>query len=171
MPNCPHCNNVYFGNPDACPECRYNFKLGRVVTEEELRQQREEEQARRAAALKEKQEQMEKEAAAQRELQLKKSLQTQKIQAERNEMLQKNPRYEYCTELVPDDRNGLPSKQALNSILAHYASQGWRLHTAMTNEAGRNSSSTGVGGINTGTNATVDVTVLIFERCIKPAEF
>ncbi len=36
MPRCPNCNKLYFGNPEYCPHCEYNFELGRVVTGEEL---------------------------------------------------------------------------------------------------------------------------------------
>ena len=160
MPNCPHCNSIYFGNPDTCPECRYNFALRRVVSAEELRRQRDEAQAQREAALKEKQEMQRQEAQRQHE-----------IQQNRLSVLMKNPRYEYRTELVADSRDGIPDVEKLNGVLERYAREGWRLHTAMTNEAGRNSSSTGVGGVSIGTNATVDVTILIFERCIKPADF
>ena len=93
------------------------------------------------------------------------------IQQKRLSVLMKNPRYEYRTEMVTDSRDGIPDVEKLNGVLERYAREGWRLHTAMTNEAGRNSSFTGVGGVSIGTNATVDVTILIFERCIKPADF
>ncbi|MGN0971119.1 MAG: hypothetical protein ACI4OY_04120 [Aristaeellaceae bacterium] len=44
-------------------------------------------------------------------------------------------------------------------------------HTAVVNERDRIISSSGFGSGTTGAGATVDVTVLIFEWCIKPAEF
>ena len=31
MPNCPNCNAFYFGSPEACPECHYNFAAKRVI--------------------------------------------------------------------------------------------------------------------------------------------
>lgn len=52
-----------------------------------------------------------------------------------------------------------------------YAGDGWRLHSVVVNEAGKNASSTSMGGLTVGTNSTIDVTILIFERCIKPAEY
>lgn len=178
MPNCPHCNSIYFGNPNACPDCHYNFALGRVVSEEELRKQREEEQARRAAAIKEQQEQLEREAAAQREAQLKAAMALQEqqqrekaIQAEKYKYLPMNARYEYRTEYLRDSVGGMLKKQILDDTLTAYANDGWRLHSVIVNESGKNAASTTVGGFTVGTNATMDVTILIFERCIKPAEY
>lgn len=52
-----------------------------------------------------------------------------------------------------------------------YAEKRWKLHTMVVNEIGKNSSAVGIAGIGTGVNATIDVTMMVFERCIEPAEF
>lgn len=44
----------------------------------------------------------------------------------------------------------------------NYAIRGWHLHSAFTNEVGKNAA--------LGINATINQTILIFERCIKPEE-
>ena len=47
-------------------------------------------------------------------------------------------------------------------LINNYAMNGWRLHSAFTNEVGKNAA--------LGINATINQTVLIFERCIKTEE-
>lgn len=160
MPNCPHCHGIYFGNPDACPDCNYNFKLGRVVSQEELRRRREEDQRNREANIKANEERREKEVQM-----------LMKMEREKKDVIMKNPRYEYKTEFLRDSYGGMLNKESLDGTLAAYAGDGWRLHSVFVNEAGKNSSSTTIGGMTTGTNATMDVTILIFERCIKPADY
>lgn len=61
---------------------------------------------------------------------------------------------------------GTVKKEELQRMLSVYAMDGWRLHTALTNEAGK----TVLAAAGVGANATVDQTVLIFERCIKSRE-
>ncbi len=80
----------------------------------------------------------------------------------------KNPKYEYKTVVVADEMNGGANIDSINTILNSYASQGWKLHTAFTNELGKNTSSGGYGGVSMGSNATIDEVILIFERCIDP---
>lgn len=78
---------------------------------------------------------------------------------------------EYRTEYLFDDASGELRKRDLDDVLERYAADGWRLHTMVVNEAGKNETTVGVGGFSSGVNATLDVTILVFERCIKPAEF
>ena len=49
-----------------------------------------------------------------------------------------------------------------------YAEKGWRLHTIFTNEVGK--TVTPMMFIQINLNATIDQTVMVFERCIKPDE-
>lgn len=83
----------------------------------------------------------------------------------------RNARYEYTTDVVYD-LEGEPNTAALQQSLTEHAREGWRLHTAFSNELGKNSLSfrNAIAGFafSSGTNATVDATVLIYERCIQP---
>ena len=97
--------------------------------------------------------------------------QLEKVEAEKQQMLLRNPLYEYCTEYLFDGDNGVLAKHELDDTLEKYARNGWKLHSIVLNEAGKNSSSVSNGLVSVGVNATMDVTILVFERCIKPAEF
>ena len=68
--------------------------------------------------------------------------------------------YEYAVETVQDNRVGSTNTQALAARINNRACDGWRLVTSFTNELGVNSQSF----MGVGTNATIDETVLIFER-------
>ena len=87
-------------------------------------------------------------------------------EAEELRIYESNSHYEYATEYLYDV-NGILPKEKLSTVLQEYASKGWRLHTAITNEVGVNRFSHSFGNIALGTNSTVDVTILIFERCIR----
>lgn len=81
----------------------------------------------------------------------------------RHQQYVKNSMYEYAVEIIQDSAvYGCIDKKELESTLANYAMNGWRLHTVFTNEIGKNS----VMGIN----STVEQSILIFERCIKSGE-
>ena len=41
MKNCPNCDELLGDSVEVCYACRYNYKLGRVLTMEESRQIRE----------------------------------------------------------------------------------------------------------------------------------
>jgi hypothetical protein len=56
-------------------------------------------------------------------------------------MLAKNPLYEYHTEMIRDIKNGIIDITALDNMLTIYANEGWRLHSVIVNESGKNSSS------------------------------
>ena len=79
-------------------------------------------------------------------------------------------KYEYIVDSIQDNSNGSISPSQVQSLLTHYAQGGWRLHSVFRNELGRNSRQIGVGGFSGGANATMEQTILIFERCIKPEE-
>ena len=169
MPECTHCHKYYFGNPDQCPECHFDFKRGRVVTPvemAELQRQRVEEQ--RVAIEAEQQRQRERVRREQELAVHEANLKRQKDELRQQALIQ-NPRYEYATVYIADSRTGILDKNSLDSTLEKYSGNGWRLHSVLTNEAGKNASAIGVGGVTVGSNSTMDVTILIFERCIKLA--
>ena len=53
MATCPHCREVYFGNPDLCPKCYYDFaqkvvrKPQATIEQEQAKKQHALEQAKR----------------------------------------------------------------------------------------------------------------------------
>lgn len=155
MRNCPNCNEILGNNVKVCFRCGYDFQLRKMPTQEDLNnlaEIREEEERRKR----------EEEERRKRELEAE--------NARRREVLSKNPVYEYRTEYLRDDASGILNKRDLDSILNRYANDGWRLHTMVVNEAGKNSTTVGMAGISNSTNATIDVTILVFERCVKAGE-
>lgn len=75
--------------------------------------------------------------------------------------------YEYMAISVCDNNSGSVNIGYLNNTMNKLGREGWHLRCAFTNELGHNSNSGGVMGISTGTNATIDDNILIFERFIK----
>lgn len=70
--------------------------------------------------------------------------------------------YEYTLKIVTDKANGAADIATISSVIEKLSQEGWRLVTVFTNEVGKISES--FGGF--GTNATIDQTILIFERKI-----
>ena len=93
---------------------------------------------------------------------------------EKRSQIGKNARYEYRVIEINDDYTGDSEGRInvfkLQNIIDEYATAGWRIKTTFTNEIGRNAQSVTFGSYTTGTNATIDQIVIIFERCIKAAE-
>ncbi len=81
-----------------------------------------------------------------------------------------NPVYEYAVEAITDNVDGSANTGAIELVLTEYATHGWRLHQTIVNEIGKESQSYEFLGIARGSNATIEQTVLIFERIVKPAE-
>ena len=160
MPDCPHCHKYYFGNPAQCPNCNFDFKTGKILSREEISKERQKQQDERNKQLETERQKQEKELQKQWEERAKRSL-----------IINSSGRYEYATEYLRDSSNGILDKSQLDSVLKKYSEEGWRLHSVFTNEAGKNASSTGIGGLALGSNSTIDITILIFERCIKLPEF
>lgn len=162
MPECPNCHEYYFGNLDQCPKCYYHFMSKKVINPDKSY----EESMRMAKEKKEQEQKIREEEKKKYEEERIKELKQQEDERRRLSILS-NPRYEYETVFIGDDQSGIVPKHRLDAVLGHYADEGWRLHSVFTNEAGRNISSIGIGVASSGTNATVEVTVLIFERCVK----
>lgn len=81
-----------------------------------------------------------------------------------------NALYEYDVVTLVDDSSGALNVNKLQLVLTRYSLEGWRLVHAFTNEIGKQSSSYGAYGYSSGTNATIDQTILIFERKIRREE-
>lgn len=154
MRACPNCGEIVGNNVDTCFNCGYDFRLHRMPSQRETYACSEEERQR----IKEEEEELFRKRRAQ-------------IDAQKQATLFKNAYYEYRTEYLFDDADGELRKSDLDEVLGRYAADGWRLHSIVVNELGKNASSVGVGGFSSGVNATMDVTILVFERCVKPAEF
>ena len=78
-----------------------------------------------------------------------------------------NDFYEYDVVCVLDDTTGCVDINLLKSELEKHGKEGWRLVNTFSNEIGKITQSIGAGGVASGTNATIDQTILLFERCIK----
>lgn len=138
MKTCPKCKELVGDNVESCFNCNYNFILKRVPSYEETIELKE-----NVAATKKKREE------------------------EREELIRSAPHYEYTVARVLDNRNGSTNQEKLQSVLTEYAMEGWKLHSVITNEIGKNISAVSIGGITGSTNATVDEIILIFERMVS----
>lgn len=138
MKTCPKCKELVGDNVESCFNCNYNFILKRVPSYEETIELKE-----NVAATKKKREE------------------------EREELIKSAPHYEYTVARVLDNRNGSTNQEKLQSVLTEYAMEGWKLHSVITNEIGKNISAVSIGGITGGTNVTVDEIILIFERMVS----
>ena len=112
MKTCPKCKELVGDNVDSCFNCNYNFILKRVPSYEETIEFQE-----NIAAVKKKQEE------------------------ERIELIKSAPRYEYTTARIIDNADGSTNQMQLQSVLMEYANAGWKLHSVITNEIGKNVSS------------------------------
>ena len=81
-----------------------------------------------------------------------------------------NDIYEYDVVTVIDNHNGDADIYKISSVLQEHAEQGWRLISTLANEIGHTSSYSSISGMGSGTNATIDQIILIFERRIKKAK-
>ena len=78
-----------------------------------------------------------------------------------------NPIYEYVTFVLNDNADGTINEFLLQKTLLAFSKQGWRLHTIFTNEIGKTSTGAVVPLVGVSINATIDQTILVFERCIR----
>lgn len=74
--------------------------------------------------------------------------------------------YEYDVLSVSDDEYGNLDKVGLKNYLNKMGKQGWRLKAVTSNELGKTARHVGIGGFGGGTNATIEETILIFERFV-----
>ena len=75
--------------------------------------------------------------------------------------------WEYKAISLVDGDSGYILPDQLERNINELGRQGWRLRCAYSNEIGRTSQSSGAYGMTSGTNATIDQNILIFERFVK----
>lgn len=75
--------------------------------------------------------------------------------------------YEYKVVSLYDNSSGDVNPSNIEKTLNELGMHGWHLKCAYANELGHNSNSGRIGPFSSGTNATVDQNILIFERFVK----
>lgn len=146
MKQCPNCEELVGDDVKECFNCHYNFIYKRVMNPNEVMDMRNANER-----LQQEREEKQREKERQKEAQLK-----------------KNALYEYKTVIINDLSTGEIDGPAVERALLEYAEKGWRLHTIFTNEVDK--TVTPMMFIQINLNATIDQTVMVFERCIKPDE-
>lgn len=145
MKTCPNCGELIGDSMEICFNCRYNFTLKRVISDQEnyeIRQQKINN---------------EKTIIEERKL----------IEEQKSIQLSKNPRFEYQTIIVNNLETGEINQEKIQHTLNTWSNNGWKLHTIFNNELGKTMSSVTIGFLGSSINATIDQTILIFERCIR----
>lgn len=141
MKNCVNCGELIGDNATTCFACHYNYTLKRVVHNSEISNINNIQQIKEKELL--------------------------ELSKEKNKQIMNNPRYEYDVVIINDDSNGTINYNDIKTALMEYSNNGWRLHTIFTNEIGKESTSAGLGGFSSSTNATRNEIVMVFERCIR----
>lgn len=169
MKTCPNCNEIVGDNVDICFKCGYDFIHKRMPTREEIEaKQNNEKQIMELHRIQE--EKRKQQAIDEVRISNKVKYQIEEELSLKNDesaIIALNDIYEYRVLKFSDDSSGIPNIAELEKALNDLSLHGWHLKSAHTNEIGKNSVAVGLGGASNGSNATIDVTVLIFERCIK----
>lgn len=152
MKTCPKCKELIGDNVNECFKCHYNFSYGRIITQEERKKEREKEQ---------------KLYEQKRMSEQQKNEQIKLFQQQMEEQIKNNPLYEYETIVINDNSDGTVNTKQIQDTLLEYSKAGWRLHSIFTNEIGKSTVGAFIGFIGSNVNATIDQTIIIFERCIK----
>ncbi len=71
---------------------------------------------------------------------------------------------DYKIDAITDKYTGGADFEAMQRSLDWHSLRGWKVKSIFTNEVGKNSSSVTVGGYTSGVNATIDQTIIIYER-------
>lgn len=145
MKECPNCHELVGDTVRTCFKCHYDFLLKKVPSHDEFIQKRDREILK-----------AQKEQERQKEFEIRKQ-----------EQLTKNPNFEYDIVIINDLPTGEINSNELKDSIYKHAKDGWRLAFTFTNEIGKSSVGVSIGNIGSMTNATIDSTVLIFERCVK----
>ena len=152
MKTCPKCKELIGDNVNECFKCHYNFSYGRIITQEERKKEREKEQKIYEQKMVSEQQ---------------KNEQIKLFQQQMEEQIKNNPLYEYETIVINDNSDGTVNTKQIQDTLLEYSKAGWRLHSIFTNEIGKSTVGAFIGFIGSNVNATIDQTIIIFERCIK----
>lgn len=146
MKECPNCHELIGDSVKICFNCHYDFSLKRVADSSRIAEERKNEELR---------------------IQQYHENKKQKEEIKRRQLSYLNSEYEYETVVINDLITGEIDSDKLQKTLESYALNGWRLHSVFTNEVGKNSGSSFTSFLGVSINATIDQTILIFERCIK----
>lgn len=71
---------------------------------------------------------------------------------------------DYKVDAVTDNYIGGANFGGIQKSLDWHSQRGWKVKSVFTNEIGKNSSSVTVGSYTSGTNSTIDQTIIIYER-------
>lgn len=156
MKKCPNCGELIGDSVTKCFSCFFdmtNPEANKLAEQNRIQKERE--------ALEKKQ----KEDAERQRL-----AEENRIKAirEKNERIfSLNDLYEYDIVSIPDLQSGESNTSIITSVITQHAQNGWRLHTIYTNEIGKTSQPQ-VFSFTT-INATIEQTIIIFERVIAKA--
>ena len=166
MKTCPNCQELLGDGVAKCFNCGWDFEH---PEENEKAKERERIRLENIKKAEEERKRLEEEMERNRIVRQREEMEAKlRRQQEHNQaVLLCNPVYEYDVQYVYDKASGAANIEEIQRLLNDYASKRWRLHTIYVNELGKNSSSVSIGGASSGTNATIDQTVLIFERQIQ----
>lgn len=170
MKECPNCKELIGDTAENCFNCHYNFRLGRIpdkVDQDKLKQINEH------RIEKEQNFQMYHQQEVFKNEKIKDALieEIQHISQNKSMNLLKNPYYEYKAVQLSDSKKGFLPGWTLQNTLTKYANEGWRLHTMSTNIVSSTAVGISKGGANLGVGSTTEITTLVFERCIRPAQY
>lgn len=142
MKHCPNCDELLGDTVMKCPECFFDMSDTEGVKQLERKKKIEEEHKRIEAE----------------------ENRIRAIKEKNARVFSMNNLYEYKVEVIQDLENGSSNQTTIISTINQYAKNGWRLHSIYTNEIGKISQPKPFG-IST-INATIEETVLIFERIV-----
>lgn len=141
MKTCPNCGELIGDSVNECFKCHYSYIYNRVSTKEERMSKKN----RQEEELKRKEEEFKR----------------------KEEQLSKNPLFEYKVIVINDLSDGQVNDKRIQEVLDEWSKKGWKLHSIFSSEIGKNSLGVSIAGFGSITNATIDQTILVFERCIK----
>ena len=173
MKTCPECGELLGDSVEVCFGCHYNFQLKRKMTKDEREEQRQKQieiERQKAEEERRKGEEKRQKAEEERQKAEEERLKVDERRVQISNQISKNPFYEYQVIVVDNLKNGEIDKNKIQRELNEWSTKGWKLHSVFNNELGKTLTAVHVGFLGASVNATIDETILIFERCIKPAE-
>lgn len=170
MKKCPNCHELVGDTADNCFNCQYSFVLGKLPNQSE-RENIIKDQTAKTEHEQNFQVYLQQKRYADAQVRSKLQEEIQNIQNNRNDNLLKNPYYEYQAVQLRDTQNGYLPQNKLQSVLDQFSQEGWKLHTMSTNVVSTSSVGIAANHVGAAKSASMEITTLIFERCIRPAEY